>query len=76
MLLFCTTNFPVCVTSFVAQTSQFVTPERCVFRKCSSNTTGYSQNCLSPILFIFSESQQKSVLNPCGIRVLWADEMR
>ena len=31
------------------KTSQFVTQERCVFRKISSNKTGYSQNRVSPV---------------------------
>ena len=34
--------------SFVAQTSQFVAGDRCVFQKFSSNRTGCSQNCVSP----------------------------
>ena len=34
--------------SFVAQTSQFVAGDRCVFRKFSSNRTGCSQDCVGP----------------------------
>ncbi len=49
MPLFCSTNFPVLRRTRPDATC-IVLPERCVFRQISSNTTTYSQNCVSPKL--------------------------
>ena len=52
MLLFCSTMH-FASGRVRRKTSQFVPPERYVFREISSNRTGCSQNCVSPVIFGF-----------------------
>ena len=50
MLLFCSTMH-FASGRVRRKTFQFVAGDRCFFRKFSSNRTGRSQNCVSPVNF-------------------------